>query len=168
MQLLYEKPAGAGLTPDTDQFSEPDPGRLPLPILLRVPRFAYVESVSLPASPTPDPIESVAAISPPKHHNRASGFKFRAGRTRRKLVGLIVLALLVIPVAVVSRDPDLVAPLVEKWYGYSSGREPDKEFSDSATIPSPSKMMTADNDVHPNRSAWLESDIVPLKTGESP
>jgi hypothetical protein len=168
MQLLYEKPAGAGLTPDTDQLSDPDPGRLPLPILLRVPRFAYPESVSLPTSPTPDHTNTVAAVSPPKPRNRASGFKFRAGRKRRKVVGLIALALLVIPVAVVSRDPSLIAPLVESWCDYGSGREPAKEISDYAASPSAGKTITADTDVHPRRSAWLGSDIVPFKQGESP
>jgi hypothetical protein len=163
MQLLYEKPAGAGLTPEMDQFSDPDRGRLPLPILLRVPRFAYVDSVSLPPSPTAEPI---AAISPAKHHSGAAAFKFRSGRKRRKVVGLAALAMIVLPVAIVSRDPSLMAPLVAKWCGYDSRREPVKDIPDAAS-PNPSTTVTADRDVHPNRSAWLD-DIVPFKPGESP
>jgi hypothetical protein len=168
MQLLYEKPAGAGLTPDTDELSAPDRGRLPLPILLRVPRFTYSESVSPPASPTPDRIETVAEVSPPKHQHRASGVRFRAGRKRRQVVGLVALAVFVIPVAVVSRDPSLMVPLIERWCGYGSGGESVKEISDYPTSPSASKTVTADTDVHPNRSAWLASEIVPFKPGESP
>jgi hypothetical protein len=76
--------------------------------------------------------------------------------------------LVVIPVAVVSRDPSLMAPLIERWCGYGSGREPVKEISDYAASASTSKSMTADTGVRPNRSAWLGSDIVPFKPGESP
>jgi hypothetical protein len=168
MELLYEKPAGAGLTPDTGQLSNPDRGRLPLPILLRVPRFAYLENASPAASLTPNGIETVAAVAAPKDDNRAAGFKLRAGRKRRKIVGLVALALIVIPVAVVSRDPSLMAPLVERWCGYGSGSEPVKETSDYCAGDNAGKTTTTDADIHPSRSAWLGSEILPFKPGESP
>jgi hypothetical protein len=84
------------------------------------------------------------------------------------VVGLVALALVVIPVAVVSRDPSLMAPLIERWCGHGSGGEPVKEISDYPASPSGSKAVTADTDVQPSRSAWLESEIVPFKPGESP
>jgi hypothetical protein len=168
MQLLYEKPAEAGLTPDRDQLDGPDRGQLPLPILLRVPRFAFLEAPSPSAPSTPASVENVAAKSPARHHKAALGSKFRTGRRRRQMIGLVAIGLIVMPVAVVSRDPNLMAPLIERWCGERSGGEPVLEFTDHPENDSAVRVTTAHSDVHPNRSAWLESDILPFKPGEAP
>jgi hypothetical protein len=97
----------------------------------------------------------------------ASGSKISAGRKRRQMAGVVALALVVIPVAVVSRDPSLMAPLVEKWCGDGAGREPVRGLFENPDSESAAK-TTTDGAVHANRSAWLESDILPYKPGESP
>src|ERR1700693_5295288 len=99
MQLLYEEAAKAGLRPDAGPSWDSERGSVPLPILLRVPRFAIREKAPAPLQSAPDRPGPPAELSAPERVSRVrtSG---RAAKNHKTMI-LAALTLAVVSVGVV-------------------------------------------------------------------
>ncbi len=112
MQLLYEEAAKAGLRPDAGPSWGSDRGSLPLPILLRIPRFAIREKA--PAPPQSAWTAPCRRPSFPRRIACVESGRLEYRPRRRKMIILAALMLAVVSVGIVSQNPHLLEPLIQR------------------------------------------------------
>jgi hypothetical protein len=161
MQLLYEEAAKTGLRPDTGPSWDSERGSVPLPILLRVPRFAIREKAPAPLQSALDRPVPTAELSAPERLRRAR----TSGRTakRHKTIILGALMLAVVSVGIVSQNPRLLERLLQRQSGLVQSRDPhERETSVNLSMSGVINGTAADSVIRQNRSAWLQPEIFPL------
>jgi hypothetical protein len=164
MQMLYERPPTPEITAKGQRPADGGMAQLPLPILLRIPRFPD-ERPSSSGGPSGAPV--LASPGTSTATRAATCSTTRKSRPRAKLAVLLLLILAVIPVAAVSREPRLLEPLVSWWIRVQEHRNTTEAGSPGQPA-QPDALDSVGAAVPQKRSAWLDPNIIPMQTGELP
>jgi len=164
MHLLYERRSAPEMpVPSVSPATE----RLPLPILLRVPRFADGKPKVTPAVPSePLSIRTVSPVRRAEAPGPAVAKPRRRGRPKRKILRFTLMFLAIVAAMVISGNPRLLDPAIERWIEFQqSGYKITGWSFDLTTTASPTD-ETPSIAASPNRSAWLAPEIIPIETGD--